>query len=213
MPDADHGVVGAGHPDVGQRRRAPGRTRASEVWTCVCVPSDRGDPPVEPVASATFSLVASAWMSTTIDRRRLSRLLDQLVDELPHAPGGLEVERAQDVDDRDRRASRAVTTASPRPGGRRMLAGRTTRSDSLEVRGDLRRRQVWLPERDRIGARRQDRSASRGVIPTPSATFSPLTTQTSTPSSSRSRGSRPSIASRPGRPTTSPTKRIRMRAV
>ena len=52
------------------------------------------------------------------------------------------------------------------------------------------------------------RSASFGVIPTPSATFSPLTMQTEASSSARSDASRSSSASRPGRPTTSPMKRM-----
>src|SRR5712691_10711718 len=52
------------------------------------------------------------------------------------------------------------------------------------------------------------RSARRGVIPTPSARFSPLTTQASTPSSARRAGRRASSAFRPGAPTTSATKRI-----
>jgi hypothetical protein len=51
------------------------------------------------------------------------------------------------------------------------------------------------------------RSASRGVIPAPSATFSPFTTQKSTLRSSRSRGRCSSSARRPGDPKTSATKR------
>jgi len=44
----------------------PGRTRASFVWTCVCVPITAVTRPSSHVAIATFSLVASAWKSTTI---------------------------------------------------------------------------------------------------------------------------------------------------
>ena len=46
-------------------------------------------------------------------------------------------------------------------------------------------------------------------MPRPAAMFSPLTMQKSTPSSSRSEGSRVSIARRPGAPNTSATKRMR----
>src|SRR5919109_107533 len=53
-------------------------------------------------------------------------------------------------------------------------------------------------------------SARRGVIPRPSAAFSPLTMEKSTPSSSRRAGSRRSTARRPGAPFTSATKRILM---
>src|SRR5262249_37295667 len=50
-------------------------------------------------------------------------------------------------------------------------------------------------------------------MPTPSAAFSPLTTQKSIPCSARRAGSSRATASRPGRPTTSPTKRMRTRGV
>jgi len=46
------------------------------------------------------------------------------------------------------------------------------------------------------------------VTPAPSATFSALTTQKPTPSSSFSDGRRSSTAARPGVPKTSATKRI-----
>src|SRR3954454_21101300 len=55
------------------------------------------------------------------------------------------------------------------------------------------------------------RSASRGVIPAPSATFSPLITQKSMSRSARRRGTTSSTARRPGTPNTSATKRMRMR--
>jgi hypothetical protein len=51
-------------------------------------------------------------------------------------------------------------------------------------------------------------SASFGVIPTPSAMFSPFAMQTSARSSSRSDGRRSSTARRPAAPTTSAMKRI-----
>ena len=82
----------------------PGRTRASEVWTWVCVPSTAVTRPSSQAASATFSLVASAWTSTSDDRRRGARLVDELVDDLPHALRGIEEERAEHVDDGDARA-------------------------------------------------------------------------------------------------------------
>jgi len=43
----------------------PGSTRASAVCTCVCVPITAVTRPSSQRASATFSLVASAWKSTT----------------------------------------------------------------------------------------------------------------------------------------------------
>src|SRR5918999_3699632 len=52
------------------------------------------------------------------------------------------------------------------------------------------------------------RSASLGVMPTPSARFSPFATQKETPSSVRRARRRSSTARLPGAPTTSPTNRI-----
>ena len=51
---------GAGHPDVGHVRGAPGRTRASAVGTWVCVPSTAATRPSRCQPIATFSLVSSA---------------------------------------------------------------------------------------------------------------------------------------------------------
>ena len=48
------------------------------------------------------------------------------------------------------------------------------------------RRQVWLPSVITSAPAASTRAASLGVIPTPSARFSPLTTQNEAPSSSRS---------------------------
>src|SRR5207248_1869089 len=46
----------------------PGCTRASLVWTCVCVPITAVTRPASRRATATFSLVASAWKSTSTMR-------------------------------------------------------------------------------------------------------------------------------------------------
>src|SRR5262249_28529279 len=66
----------------------------------------------------------------------------------------------------------------------------------------------WLPNVTTSTPEASNRSARRGVIPAPSATFSPLATQKSTPSSCRRPGSRDSIACRPAVPKMSATKRI-----
>ena len=63
--DADHAAARAGHADVGDVRGALGRTRASAVGTCVCVPTTAATLPSRYQPSATFSLVASACMSTS----------------------------------------------------------------------------------------------------------------------------------------------------
>ena len=101
----------------------------------------------------------------------------------------------------------------PRPGRvRREVRGPhdLARTESIQpaISG---RRHVWLPSVIASAPSSSSFFASFGVIPTPSAAFSPLTMQTSTSSSSRSAGSRASSARRPGAPTTSATKR-RIRA-
>ena len=65
----------------------PGRTRASFVCTCVCVPITAVTLPSSHCASATFSLVASRVHVDEDDRRLAPRLLDEPVDDLPHAHG------------------------------------------------------------------------------------------------------------------------------
>ena len=119
---------GPGHPDVRQRGRPAGKHAGVGRLDVRVRPEHRGDPPVEPRASATFSLVASAWTSTTTTGVAAARLLDEVVDDLPHAVRRLEEERAEHVDDGDRRSvargddGRARGPAQPSW----KLAGRTT---------------------------------------------------------------------------------------
>src|SRR5688572_16327351 len=69
-------------------------------------------------------------------------------------------------------------------------------------------RQTWLPVVITSAPAARSLSASLAVRPTPSAAFSPLTTQKSIPSSCLSSGSRSVTARLPGGPKTSPMKRI-----
>ena len=132
----------------------PRWTRASEVCTCVCVPSTAVTRPSSQCASATFSLVASAWTSTTIDLALLARLLDELVDELEHRDRRLQEERAEHVDHGDGRPVAAAGAPSgPRPGAAaEKFAGRITRSELGEVGLDLGAPPGVVAERDHVGA-------------------------------------------------------------
>ena len=91
-------------------------------------------------------------------RRRLARLVDEPVDQLPHAPRRIEEQRAEDVDDSDLGSVAApATIVSPRPGASEAkFAGRTTRSLPDEVGRDLDSPPRVVPERDRVGAGSED---------------------------------------------------------
>ena len=98
----------------------------------MCVPSDGGDAPVEPVCERDLLARRLGVDVHDHDRGLLARLVDQSVDDLPEAPGRLEEQRTEKIDDRYGGPSLASTTVSPRPGeADGMLAGRMTRS--LEV--------------------------------------------------------------------------------
>ena len=108
----------------------PRWTRASEVCTCVCVPSTAVTFPSSQCASATFSLVASAWTSTTItcacpracSTSSSTRSNIETAGDMKSEPSRLIT--ATGV------PSAASRTARPRPGVRaEKLAGRITCSD------------------------------------------------------------------------------------
>jgi hypothetical protein len=104
----------------------------------------------------------------------------------------------------------AGTTVRPRPGvADEVLAGRTTRSELSRYSAISERLNAWFPSVMASMPAPRSRSARRGVIPMPSATFSPLATQASIPISARIVGRRASSAFRPGDPTTSAMKRMR----
>ena len=96
----------------------PGSTRASEVWTCVCVPITAVTRPSSQRAIAIFSLVASACRSTTHHLRlRGEAFVDECVDVLERMPRARHVEVTHHVEHGDRRPVRcAGATVSGRPG-------------------------------------------------------------------------------------------------
>ena len=183
--DADHRVVRAGHARVGDRRgAAAGDARVVRLHVRVRADHRRHAARRASRASAIFSLVASAWKSTTMTcaagappRRARPR---------PRTGCG----RCRGRADPCRLItatgvpSAASTTASPRPGE---PAAEVRRPDdalgALEVGAISARRQVWLPSVSTSAPAASSRSASFGVMPAPSAAFSPLTTQKSAPSS------------------------------
>src|SRR5512133_11186 len=187
----------------------PGRTRASLVWMWVCVPITAVTRPSSQRVTATFSLVASAWKSTSTTRapRRASSTSSSTTSNGP--TGVFRKSWPSRLTTATGVPSAAGRTVSPRPGEPdATFAGRTTRSDSAKYGPISGRRQTWLPSVIASAPAASSRSASRGVMPAPSAAFSPLTTQKSIARSSRSSGSRSSTARRPGTPKTSATNRM-----
>ena len=209
--DADDRVVRAGHARVGDRG-GPARLHARVVRLHVRVRSeDRRDAAVEPARH----------------RDLLARRLGVEVDDDDPAPARAPPRRAASSTSNGltgvamNRSPCRLSTATGVPSARRHDRQPAARRARGEVRrpdhalgarrGRARsrcRRQTWLPSVIASAPAASSRSASRGVSPAPSATFSPLTTQKSTASSSLSAGSRSSTAARPGEPKTSARKRI-----
>jgi hypothetical protein len=102
----------------------PRNTRASFVCTCVCVPITAVTRPSSHVASATFSLVASPWKSTTTIGA-FARASSTSPSTISHG------DCATSMKSWPIRLITATpsTTATPRPGvSEPMFAGRITRS-------------------------------------------------------------------------------------
>ncbi len=107
----------------------PGWMRASFVWTWVCVPITAVTRPSSQRAIATFSLVASAWKSTTttgVSARASSTSASTISHGLTGVSRKSEPSRLSTA---TRVPSAASTIASPRPGvSAPWFAGRITRS-------------------------------------------------------------------------------------
>ena len=172
--DADHRVVRPGHPDVGDRRRARRAARARRRSGRGCASrSRRSRGRRASVASATFSLVASAWTSTTTTGvvARASSTSSSTISHMLCA--GSRKSEPSRLTTATGVPSRAATTVSPRPGAAAWrLAGRMTRSRRREVRADLLPAPGVVAERDRVGAGgeqplgepRRDADAVRDVL-------------------------------------------------
>jgi hypothetical protein len=111
----------------------------------VCVPITAVTRPSSQRASATFSLVASAWKST-ITTGAARALLDSVVDDLERPEG----RRGRASPCRFTTAtgvpSVAGATASARPGEpSATFAGRITRSEAARYAPISSRAQTWLP--------------------------------------------------------------------
>ncbi len=108
----------------------PGSTRASEVWTCVCVPITAVTRPSSQRESATFSLVASACTSTTTTgvSARASSTSSSTTSHMLRI--GSRNSDPSTLTTATGTPAVQGTIASPRPGAPvERFAGRTTRSD------------------------------------------------------------------------------------
>ena len=107
----------------------PRWTRASEVCTCVCVPITAVTRPSSQRASATFSLVASAWKSTTTTGARPRASSTSSSTTSQGETGVSRKSMPSRLSTATRTPLRASATARPRPGvSEPALAGRITRS-------------------------------------------------------------------------------------
>ena len=152
-PHADHRVVGSRHPGVGDRGCSAGQ-HACVVRLHVRVRTDyRGDASVEPRAIATFSLVASAWKSSTTTGALLARVVDECIDNLPRRMRRIEVEQARKIQHRNldavaRLDDGEAAARRPRAGIRRTDHA----SRSREVVADAVAAIRVVAERDHVGA-------------------------------------------------------------
>ena len=114
----------------------PGRTRASFVCMCVCVPITAVTRPSSQRAIATFSLVASAWksrMTTGAARARRPRARPRS----PTATPACQEERAEQVQHRD---LDAVARLDDRESAAGRPRARVRRPDHALARGEVVRR-------------------------------------------------------------------------
>src|SRR5438067_1114136 len=109
----------------------------------------------------------------------------------------------------ERRAFWTVHPTPGIPGGK--LSGRRSRPCSRMYGMMARFCQTWLPEVSTSMPASCSSSAERGSMPLPPEAFSQLATTKSMSSRAARRGRSAASALRPGRPTTSPRKRSRMR--
>src|SRR5918998_2524547 len=174
---------------------------------CVCVPTQAIARPSTCHPIATFSLVASACMSTST----ASALPRSSARTASISANGDRTASRKTSPDRFTTPSRipfASTTVCPRPGlpfGK--LDGRTIRGSRSRYSYTSRWRYAWLPS---VIASTPASNISRAVwrvIPRPPAAFSPFTTTKSGRRRSRSPGSTSASVRLPIPPTTSPTKR------
>ncbi len=150
-----------------------GSTVASDVWTCVCVPTTAVTRPSSQRPSR--SLLARR-LRVDVDehhRRLLPRLLHELVDHLEHRRRRVQEERAENVDHGEAGAVRGGDDHEPASRSRTRRVRRTDDAiGCLEVRADLGPPKRVVAERDRIdahaeelvGEARRDPDAVRGVL-------------------------------------------------
>ena len=136
-------------------------------------PEHRGHPAVEPGGERDL-LARRLGMDVDDDHgRRLARLLDQPVDDLPHAVRGIEEERPEKIDDRDGGAVAGLDDREPAAGRRALeVRGADDRRRRREVGADLLAPPRVVAERERVRARgeepfgepRRDPDAVRDVL-------------------------------------------------
>ena len=147
---------GPGHAGVGDERGAL-REHARVGGLDVRVrPDDGRDAAVEPAREGDLLARRLGVRVHEHERRLAAGRLHELVDHLEHRACGVQEQRPEDVDDRETSAVRRRHDREP-PAGRVHRGVR--RPDDLlrllEVGADLRPAEGVVPERDRVGAGRE----------------------------------------------------------
>src|SRR5947207_1342172 len=162
---------------------------------------------------ATFSDVASACMSTkTIEASRRMSASASSAARNGQSTGAMKTRPIRFRTATRASERRAFCTVHPTPGtpgGK--FNGRSSRPLSRMYGTISRFCQTWLPEVSTSTPASCSSSAERGSTPFPPDAFSQLAMMNSMSSCAARRGTRAASARRPGRPTTSPRKRSRMR--
>ena len=151
--DPDHGVVRPGHPDVGDRGRAAGQDAGVGRLDVRVRPEHRRHAAVEPRGERHLLARRLRVQVDHNDGSRGASVLDQLVDDLPHAVRGVEEERSEQVDHRDRGAVTGIHDGQAAPRSGSLEVGRPDdRPGRCEVGPDLLAAPRVVPEGQRVGA-------------------------------------------------------------
>ena len=147
----------AGHPNVRERSRPAGKHAGVGGLDVRVRPEHRCDPPVEPRSERDLLARRLGMDVDHNDGRRCRGLLDEVVDDLPHAVRRLEEERAERLTTATGVPLRAVDHGQPAPRRIRLEVGRPDNGGRRRQIGpDLVASPRVIAERHRVRARSEE---------------------------------------------------------